>query len=506
MTIRTKIFLAFITVIIFNSAAVSFIFFNLERQRRIAKGLPNFFSVEEMNTKLISKLFEAITTMDENKLREARSIASDIRENLDNIGKAGFSAETQQLITSIESYIELFEKAIRGDEGAFSILPEKKSELDKNWNFLRNAVSKKIESTTNRIFAISLLTLPLIVIIGVITSTLISRNITFNLQQVTRVLSEIARGGTNLKFRIKTQSKDEIGTLAMNFNLFIESLTKMILGIFEDSEKIKALSSKAEETYSHILENTRKAGRYIAEIQSSSEVTFEQAESISKKAAGILISSNMSLDKSKAEINTISENIEMFRKIGDLFSNLIREAEQLKAREKEISQYVNAINDMAGNIHILALNASIEAGRAGEKAKGFTIVADEVRKLANLTKDIAQKIEKTVSSLIQIISSLTQTIRQVGEQINITMEKSQRSIIALREIEEISKRSVDMISEISSSIDQVRVTMRESLNRITEINVFTQEIIGEAEEFKNLIKHLLEAAENLKKLVSKFEF
>jgi len=72
MTIRTKIFLAFITVIIFNSAAVSFIFFNLERQRRIAKGLPNFFSVEEMNTKLISKLFEAITTMDENKLREAR--------------------------------------------------------------------------------------------------------------------------------------------------------------------------------------------------------------------------------------------------------------------------------------------------------------------------------------------------------------------------------------------------------------------------------------------------
>ncbi len=506
MTIRAKIFLAFASLIIFNSIAISIIFLNLERQRRIARELPDFFSIEEMNVKFISKLFEVVATMDENKLNEVKNIASDIKEKLNKIGETGFSSETQELITSIDSYMNLFEKALRGDELALSSLTEKRGEIDRSWSILRNSVSKKIESTTNRIFVSSLLTLPLIVIIGLIASTLISRNITINLQQVGRVLSEIARGGTNLKFRIKNQSKDEIGILARNFNSFIESLTKMILGISEDSSKVKSLSSKAEETYTHILENTRKAGRYISEIQSSSEVIFAQVDQISKKASGILVSSNTSLEKAKAEIQAISENIDMFRKIGELFSILEKEVAQLKLKEKEISQYVSAVNDMAGNIHILALNASIEAGRAGERAKGFTIVADEVRKLANLTKDIAQKIEKTVSSLVQAISSLTQTIKQVGGQINITMEKSQRSIVALREIEEISKSSVDMINQISSAVEQVKMTMRESLNRITEINVFTQDIIEQAEGFKKLINSLLESAEDLKKLVSKFEF
>jgi methyl-accepting chemotaxis protein len=506
MNIRTKIFLSFIAVIIFNSAAVAFIFLNLERQRRIARELPTFFALEEMNSKLLSKLFEAITTLDENKFKEAKDISANIKENLSKVGSVGFLSETTELTKSIDDYMNTFEKAIKGDENAFSILQEKKLTLDKDWNSLRSSVSKKIESATSRIFAISLLTLPLIIIVGILASILISRNITVNLYQVIRILSEIAKGGTNLKFRIKTQSKDEIGELARNFNLFIESLTKIILGILESSDKVKALSSKAEETYSHILENTRKVGRYIAEVQSSSEVIFEQAESISNKAAGILASSNTSLEKAKTEIQTISENIEMFRKIGELFSNLSKEAEQLKKKEKEISQYVSTINDMAGNIHILALNASIEAGRAGEKAKGFTIVADEVRKLANVTKDIAQKIEKTVSSLVQTISSLTQTIKQVGEQMNVAMEKSQRSIAGLREIEQISKRSVDMINEISSSIEQVRATMRESLNRITEINIFTQDTINEAEDFKKLINLLLESAEDLKKLVGKFEF
>jgi hypothetical protein len=172
MTIRTKIFLSFIAVIIFNSAAVVFIFLNLERQRRIARELPTFFSLEEMNSKLLSKLFEAITTLDENKFKEAKDISANIKENLSKVGSVGFLSETTELTKSIDDYMNTFEKAIKGDENAFSILQEKKLTLDKDWNSLRSSVSKKIESATSRIFAISLLMLPLIIIIRYISINL----------------------------------------------------------------------------------------------------------------------------------------------------------------------------------------------------------------------------------------------------------------------------------------------------------------------------------------------
>jgi CHASE3 domain sensor protein len=143
MTIRTKIFLSFIAVIIFNSAAVAFIFLNLERQRRIARELPTFFALEEVNSKLLSKLFEAITTLDENKFKEAKDISANIKENLSKVGSVGFLSETTELTKSIDDYMNTFEKAIKGDENAFSILQEKKLTLDKDWNSLRSSVSKK---------------------------------------------------------------------------------------------------------------------------------------------------------------------------------------------------------------------------------------------------------------------------------------------------------------------------------------------------------------------------
>jgi len=505
MSIRWKIFSAFFVVVILNTILISFIFYFSSNQKRLIDVMPYLSQLDTINMKVTSKLFEAVTKMSQDDISEAKKISSEMDHVLKVISEAGFRSEVDQFSSSIQTYISFFEKVIEGDESAMSNLAEAKKSLDSSYERMRTALISTIKGYSNIILFLVISAIPFTFIVGFASSALISRNILRGIRKVASVLGEIAKGGTNLKIRIRLRSRDEIENLTNNFDNFLDKLSDIIKRLLNGSDILKQVSASAKETYLSINEESRKVQQHISSVQNSTQVVWDQIDGIAHRSFEILSFQKDSSQKISQEISQIRKNIEMFENIGVKFNQLFKKSEELEKMKREVSGYVNVINDISDIINILALNASIEAGRVGEKGKGFAVVADEVRKLSSKTKSVSVSIAKTVGTLADTIVSVVQTIKFMDQEIKRIIEESKASLTSLQSIEQISRKAVDMITEISNSVEEIRSMTKEVSKRVVEAVDVMQKIGVQIENFDESISSILRVSEDLRMIVYKFE-
>lgn len=505
MNIRVKILLAFAVVVILNVLIISFIFYYSSMQKRLVDVMPLLSQVDSLNVRITSKLYEAIAKMSQEDISDAKVMFSDMENILEKIAKVGFTKQTDSFKKHMREYMSLFERAIIGEEEAMNKLADQKKKLDESYDALRNSISSAIKHYNSIIFFMILSAIPFTIFIGVVSSTVISRNISRGITRVTSILMEIAKGGTNLKKRIRLRTGDEIEALTENFDTFMDSLAKIIKNLLTESEDLRNISAAARKTFSTIQDESKKVQQYITSVQNSTQVAWEQIENIAQRSSGVLNFQKDASQKVSQEISQIRRNIEMFERIGERFIELFNKSAELDKMKKEISKYVSAISDISDIINILALNASIEAGRVGEKGKGFAVVADEVRKLSSKTKTVSISIGKTVNLLTDIIAEVVATIKYIDGEIKRVVDESKTSLISLHSIDDTSKKSVDMITEISNAVEELRSMTKEVSRRITEAVQAIQNIGQQIENFDTNISQILNVSNELKTLVSKFE-
>ncbi|MCX7734323.1 MAG: methyl-accepting chemotaxis protein [bacterium] len=505
MSIRLKILSAFFVVVFLNTILILFIFYFSSLQKNLIDIMPALSQVESFNMRITSKLYEAITKMSADDISEAKKIMFEMDAFLKNISDIGFSQEVKTFRGSMESYIGLFEDVIKGDEEAMAKLAESKKILDSSYENIRISIISSIKRYSNIILFLVLSAIPFTIIIGGASSMVISRSILRGIRKVAVVLGEIAKGGTNLKLRIKYRSGDEIETLTDNFDSFMDSLADIIKKLLMESDSLKESCFSARGSYSKILDESEKVQQYMSSVQNSTQFVWDQIESIAQRGAEILSFQKDSSQKISQEISQIRKNIEMFEKIEERFGQLFSKAGELERMKKEISGYVSAINDISDIINILSLNASIEAGRVGEKGKGFAVVADEIRKLSSRTKIVSTSIGKSVGVLTDVIVSVVETIKFIDNEIKKIADENRRSLISLQSIDVLSKRSVDMITEISNAVEQIRSMTKEVSKRVLESVQAIQGIGEHISGFEKYMSSIMKVSEDLRTIVSKFE-
>ena len=351
------------------------------------------------------------------------------------------------------------------------------------------------------------------------------------LDEVVNAVEKIAGGDLRIE-DLKIRSKDEIGILAKGINEMRQKLKDLLLGIARSSEKVAASSEEltasahqGADSINMVAKNTEEMTAAAAEQIDTVNILHNNIEDMSRKmnelhneAAVMGEAAVNSANNAKAGMEKVNVAIDMMKNVTEKVSTSAQVVETLGKRSDEIGKIVGTISAIAEQTNLLALNAAIEAARAGEHGKGFAVVADEVRKLAEQSGEAASNI----SALIITIQKDTISAVESIEQGNASVQEGMQSVLetgdAFRSIEEQvekltvsvrrSMNHIDEVSasshEISSAITKVQETTQISNTHATSVSASTQEQTATMEEIADASRALAELASDMQNDVAKF--
>jgi len=226
---------------------------------------------------------------------------------------------------------------------------------------------------------------------------------------------------------------------------------------------------------------------------------------IAENATDTSLQENKTMDKAKGGQESVDETVSTMRAIAEKVKESAQVMVQLGASTQEIGDIINVINDIADQTNLLALNAAIEAARAGEHGRGFAVVADEVRKLAERTQNATSEITSMISNLQTESSKAVSNIESGVHEVQKGTEVADQAGLRLSEIIEYNTITTDMINQIATAAEEQSTNTNEISSSVTEINSVTEENSLQVSIINEASQHLSEIAESLKAKVSVFK-
>ncbi|ABR30612.1 hypothetical protein SU69_03845 [Thermosipho melanesiensis] len=429
------------------------------------------------------------------------------------IGETGYSEIVDP--NNVEKYI--FYSPIKGSPGWSLAIIVPKKEVLAGVYFISNAI---------------LISFTVIIIISFVAIFSVSNYISKNIKTLSEKVLIFGEG--NLKVTFKTKGKDEISAIGNALNKMANELKSALIEIkdsadtvtesakklFSDSEILDNLGKKVNNEMNKSNSSMQNISATMQEITSSIEEIASSAQTVSDAAQKLSESASVvSADAKEGEnaINMIVRVIDSTKQKADLTNEIVN---SLSTKAQNIEEIVETINSIAEQTNLLALNAAIEAARAGEAGKGFAVVADEIRKLAEESKNATQKINEILVSIKDSSLKASSATNETVQEIINTKEKAenaQKAIIGiLKQIENISEMIDSLASsaqeqsastqEISSAIEAATQEISEVSNVVEETTKITHEQFELIENVKNESNVLSMIAEKLDEKVNKFKF
>lgn len=308
---------------------------------------------------------------------------------------------------------------------------------------------------------------------------------------------DLSSGEGDLTKRLNFQSNDEIGDISKNMNLFIEKVQHLINGAKQGSEQNSSLSAELSSTSKEIGERVKEESKIVDTISEEGRESLglaRDSNNKSKDAMKNLSEVSTTLEDTKSNI---LRTVEKINQASETENELAVKLQQLVENAQDVKSVLTIINDIAEQTNLLALNAAIEAARAGEHGRGFAVVADEVRKLAERTQKSLIDINNTVNLITQSVSDASSMmsenshfIAEVAKDSNVSKEKIEKTsrllLDALRKTEEASGE----VEKMAQSTEH-RIAQFSEVNRLSEENAKSvEEIASAAENLRNQVKTL----------------
>ncbi|WLH67478.1 methyl-accepting chemotaxis protein [Pseudomonas sp. FP2309] len=324
------------------------------------------------------------------------------------------------------------------------------------------------------------------------------------LHVMTRAMQDIADGEGDLTRRLTIQNHDEFGTLGNAFNRFVERIHTSIREVSSATEQVNEVAMRVVSASNSSMVNSDEQANRTNSVAAAINELGAAAQEIARNAAQASSQASDARQLAEDGQQVVERNIKAMTQLSEMISASSSNIEALNSKTVNIGQILEVITSISQQTNLLALNAAIEAARAGEAGRGFAVVADEVRNLAHRTQESAQQVQTMIEELQvgarESVSTMSESQRHSHDSVGIANLAGERLNSVTQRIGEI-----DGMNQSVATATEEQTSVVESINvDITEINTLNQEGVENLQSTLRACTDLEQQAARLKQLVGSF--
>lgn len=345
----------------------------------------------------------------------------------------------------------------------------------------------------------------LAVIVAIAGALLITRSIVSPLRKMIAVMRDIAEGEGDLTKNIYLDSADELGELSKWFDMFMDNIQEDITNIGKSTHQIAAASVQLHSTAEQIAMGSKEVAMQAERVASAGQGMSDSSGNIAQNCSQAADGSHRASEAAVAGARVVDETIAVMNSIAIRVKETATTVATLGNRSEQIGQIVGTIQEIADQTNLLALNAAIEAARAGEQGRGFAVVADEVRKLAERTRKATSEISEMIKTIQSETSGAVSAMEIGVNEVVQGSEKATESGQALGRIQEQINLVTTQINHVAKAANEQTTATLEISNNMHQITEVVARTSSGAQETTKAADQLAALAKELDRIVGQFK-
>ncbi|MDD2736110.1 MAG: HAMP domain-containing methyl-accepting chemotaxis protein [Desulfuromonadaceae bacterium] len=368
-----------------------------------------------------------------------------------------------------------------------------------------NKVKNEIDANEQHAVTISITIIVISFIIVLVMVTLLIRSIKRPLTQIEDLVKDIAQGEGDLTKRLTYIGNDELGAICGSFNQFIEKLHGIIGMISATSTQVAASANQLNTTAERIATGAEEVAAQAGTVATAGEEMSATSGDIAQNCQMAAEGAQRASQSATNGAGVVERTVAVMSQIAEKVQESAKTVESLGERSDQIGAIIGTIEDIADQTNLLALNAAIEAARAGEQGRGFAVVADEVRALAERTTRATKEIGEMIKAIQRETKGAVAAMEQGVEQVEAGTVEAAKSGDALRDILDQVNDVATQVNQIATAAEEQTATTSEISNNMQQITQVVQDTASGAHQSATAASQLYGNAEELQRLVRQFK-
>lgn len=477
------------------------------------------FGLERINEDLQT----AATTADDESLQIAQKSHDALRQDFQKLASLAdnLRPDVEKMERDFASYFtQAYELARLMLEGSadYSELGRLSTAMNQSYEATRGALEsfqtdqlaqfqsrfEDANSTAEKLVELGVLMGAITLVVLVLVTVPLVRGIKRSLIEVVGSLRDIAEENGDLTVRLRSNSTDEIGQLVFWFNSFMDKLQTVIGRVVETSAPLTDLAGNLNEVADTANESISLQRSASNRAKSAIDEINHNVSDIADNATLAAQAASEAHDTASDGHKIVAQTVSSIQKLANNVLNIQDVIHQLERDSSKVGSVLDVIRSIAEQTNLLALNAAIEAARAGEQGRGFAVVADEVRTLASRTQESTLEIQETIGKLQQVAKSAVQVMEESAAQAQISVEKANHAGDSLQAINQSIGNINQMNEKIAQATHAQARVVQEIVQTINEIHERSEKTAERSTMLSSVSHRLVEFAREMNKITGSF--
>lgn len=318
-------------------------------------------------------------------------------------------------------------------------------------------------------------------------------------------IRDIAEGEGDLTLRVDASKQDELGHLSRWFNTFLDKVHDIIAEVASSTQEVASAATQIASSSETMAAGMDEQSGQIQNITAAMSQMSQTVDEVANQSVNAATAADESGRLASEGGGVVRETVDGMQAIRQAVETSAHSVKELGRRGEEIGQIIGVINDIADQTNLLALNAAIEAARAGEHGRGFAVVADEVRKLADRTTTATDEIAGSIRAIQDETTQAVQRMDEGAQSVQYGVEQANQAGDSLQQIVGSAQSVAEMIQSIATAAEEQSSASTEVANNVSQIADVTSQTTESTRQAAVAANQLSDQSEKLLRLVSRFK-